>query len=137
MPSYPNAWQSLSYVRADRLGRPADALPPADKAVELAPHVPSGWAGRAVIRGRVGDRAGAREDADRALQLSDDPQVLVWAACAYAVISPDNPADADRAAELLRQAVKAGFKDRTKLRADPDLVNLRHRPDLRPLLGAE
>ncbi len=134
-PHYPAAWLSLAYVRADRLDRPDDARSAADQAVVLAPHDPRGWASRAVINARLGDRAAAHADADRAVKLSDDPQVAVWAACTFALTSGGHPDDADRAAGLLRQAVRAGYKDRAKLLTDPDLAAVRQRTDVKRLMA--
>ena len=60
-------------------------------------------------------------------------------ACVYAVasakIADKKQEYADRAMELLRQAVKAGYKDAAHMAKDPDLDPLRDREDFQKLLA--
>ena len=61
-------------------------------------------------------------------------------ACVYAVasgqIADKRTEYADRAMEMLRQAVKAGFKDAANMQQDKDLDALREREDFKTLLAA-
>jgi hypothetical protein len=61
-------------------------------------------------------------------------------ACVYAVASSKSAAKkreyADRAMELLHQAVRAGFRDTAHLKKDTNLDALRGRDDFKQLLAA-
>jgi hypothetical protein len=133
-PAYPAAWLHRVHVLADRLNRPAAARAAADAAVAQAADDPFAWLARAVLLARLGDRAAAHNDAEAAARLSDRPAVLARLGCVFARTSPGHPADADRAAELVVRAVRAGHPP-AALRADPDLTPVRGRPDVRAVLG--
>ncbi|HEY6060557.1 MAG TPA: hypothetical protein VIV10_08230 [Gemmatimonadales bacterium] len=69
-PQRPVTLVELSYI-ADINGRPHEALRWADSSVAMDPSFFFGFQNRGLIRLEVGDSAGARRDATRAIQLGD------------------------------------------------------------------
>src|SRR5262249_34979339 len=101
---------------------------------------PSFRARRAITRleaGQLAEAVAEVEELTKASEWSADQ----WYdfACAYAVASgqiADRAREyADRAMELLRRAVKAGFKDAAHMKQDKDLDALREREDFKKLLA--
>jgi tetratricopeptide (TPR) repeat protein len=125
----------------DRLHKYAEALPDWDRAVALSPpqEQPGLRAERALARLNTGQVAEAIAEVVELMKLPGVPApVLYNFACVYAVASGKN-ADkkqeyADRAMDLLRQAVKAGWKDAAHMKKDTDLDSLRGREDFKKLL---
>jgi tetratricopeptide (TPR) repeat protein len=129
----------------DRLGRPTDALAAWDKAMTFAPDSKRGtvrleWALTRLALGEVGE---ALQMADEVAEHADAVTSYNAACvCARAAArggslagSPPPAACADRAMELLRQAVAKGFRDVQLLKADDDLAAVRDREDFRALLA--
>jgi tetratricopeptide (TPR) repeat protein len=132
-PSLRSALQSKASVLAEQLGRNADALRVLDRLLELYPDSVPGLAGRAVLQARLGHRDGAHRDARAALRRDGGGLVRYQAACAFALTSARQPADAEEALDLLRQALRQGFGVELLAR-DPDLAPLRGLPAFERLL---
>src|SRR5262249_43128789 len=131
--------RALAY---DQLKKHAEAAKDWDKAIELSPEPeqPECRARRVNSRlhaGQVVEAVAEAEELTKAWKWSADQ----WYgfACVYAVASGQVDAKkeeyADRAMELLRQAVKAGFKDAAHLRKGTVLDPLRGREDFKKLLA--
>ena len=121
-----------------RLGRFADAIPDLDRAVELCPKAdqPRRRLRRVVPMAKIGKLTAAVAEADELRSMpgwnGGDQFDL---AIVYAYASTDNPELGDIAIELLRNAIKIGFKDPMKyLRMDRDLDRVRGRDDFQQLL---
>src|SRR5262249_34501880 len=119
------ALQNLLHVQADRLKEPEKALATANRAAELYPEFGPVRAARAVVLARLGRRAAAHREAEKARLLSDGPTVTYQLACVYALTSTTSPADREKAFALLRQAFRDGFRDLAMFEADPDLTPVR------------
>jgi hypothetical protein len=102
-------------------------------------------AGGLLAHGRIAEAAAAADElaADRPVADALYNAACFHARCAAAVAAAGPPPAEDqvrqekyaaRAVVLLRQAVRAGFKDGAHLRRDPDLDALRGRADFRELL---
>jgi predicted Zn-dependent protease len=119
-----------------------EAIKDWDRAIQLSPPAQRGElrASRArslVLAGQVAEAVAEIADLTKA---SNWPPVQWYNfACVYAVASgrvPDKKQEyADRAVELLRQAVKAGYKIAADMLKDPDLDSLRDREDFKKLLA--
>jgi tetratricopeptide (TPR) repeat protein len=130
--------RALAY---DQLKKYAEAVKDWDKVVELSPE-PEQPQYRAY---RVNSRLRAGQIVEAVAEVEELTKARKWSAeqwydfaCVYAVASGQVGAKkeeyADRAIELLRQAVKAGFKDAAHLRKDTDLDALRDRADFTKLV---
>jgi tetratricopeptide (TPR) repeat protein len=135
--SYQN--RALVYVA---LGKYADALPDWDKALELtSPEVqPKIRARRISSRVQTGHVLEAIADSEELTKLSNwNPVEWYDFACAYAVAAAKYPdkkqAYGDRAVELLRIAVKNGWKDAAHMAKDCDMDALRERADYKKLIA--
>src|SRR5262249_25572437 len=133
----------------DRLGKHAEAVKDWGKAIELSPppERPRFRAGRALSRLRAGQTAAAlAEVAELTMAGAKGTGAPRWSAatwydvaCVSAVASGGDAArkeeHAARAVELLRRAVKAGWRDARHMASDRDLDPLRHREDFQKLLA--
>jgi tetratricopeptide (TPR) repeat protein len=130
--------RALAY---DQLKKHAEAAKDWDKAIELSPE-PEQPECRA---SRVNSRLHAGQIVEAVAEVEELTKAWKWSAnqwydfaCVYAVASGQVDAKkeeyADRAMELLRQAVKAGFKDAAHLGKDTDLDALRDRADFTKLV---
>jgi serine/threonine protein kinase/tetratricopeptide (TPR) repeat protein len=129
-------------VAYDRLQRHADAVTDWDKAIELDPGLerPAYRAGRAISRLQAGQTAEAVAEVEELTKASKwSAEEWYSFACVYAVASTkfaDRKQEyADRAMELLGQAVQAGYKNAAHLARDRRFDPLRHREDLQKLLA--
>jgi tetratricopeptide (TPR) repeat protein len=120
----------------------ADSVTEWDKAVEFSPADQK----RLFRAARATARAHAGAVADAVAEVAELTKSPFWGAdqwydfaCVYALASaklPDREKEyADKAMELLGQAVKAGYKDAAHLRADADLGALRGRDDFKALVA--
>jgi serine/threonine protein kinase/tetratricopeptide (TPR) repeat protein len=125
-----------------RLQQHAEAVKDWDRAIELSPgpEQPSFRVSRAVARleaGQVADAVAEVEDLTKRSKWSTDDWYNF--ACVYAVasgkVADKKPEYADRAVELLRQAVNAGYRNATHMGTDTDLDPLREREDFKRLLA--
>jgi tetratricopeptide (TPR) repeat protein len=124
-----------------RLRKYAEALKDWDKAIELSPKAkePEFRAARATTRIQAGQMAEAVAEVAELTKLSNWNAAQSYDfACVYAVAS-SNVADtkqeyAERAVQLLHQAVKAGYTDAAHMQEDSDLDSLRGRDDFKKLM---
>jgi serine/threonine protein kinase/tetratricopeptide (TPR) repeat protein len=130
-PSNARALLGMAYVLRRTDARAA--LEQLDRALAAAPDFADALQLRALIRARLGD-GGTESDVDRLVQVPTAHR-LYNAACALALLSKTTgqPRLAERALEILKRAVDAGFP-RAHLESDPDLDAIRNRPEFRSLL---
>jgi tetratricopeptide (TPR) repeat protein len=120
----------------------AEAVSDLDMAVELSPknEQPGFRAERSLLRLMAGQVAEAMAEV---AELSKTPNwnAAQWYnfACVYAVagskLADKKEEYADQAMELLRRAVKAGYRDAAHVKQDSDLESLRGRNDFKQLLA--
>jgi len=126
----------------DRLKKHAEAVKDWERTVELTPSLeqPTYRAGLATARMQAGQTAEAVAEVAELTKASNySPDQWYDFACVYAVASSrsadQKQAYADRAMELLREAVKAGYKNAAHMAKDPDLESLCQRDAFKKLLG--
>jgi eukaryotic-like serine/threonine-protein kinase len=124
------------------LKKHAEALNDWDKAVELA--LPAARAEFRALRANAKLHAGLFVEA--VAEVIDLTKSSKWSfgqlydfACVYSVasskIADKRKEYADRAMELLHQAVKAGYKNAAHMKKDPDLKSLHDRDDFKQLIA--
>ena len=129
-------------VSLDQLKKHAEAVKDWDRVVAHSPPVerPFFLAHRATSRvqaGQVNEAVAEVAELTKSSRWSADQ----WYdfACVYAIASGKSAdkkqAHADRAMELLHQAVKAGYKDAAHMKKDTDLDALRDREDFKNLIA--
>ncbi len=125
----------------DQLEKHAEAVKDWTRTIELSPprEQPYGRARRVYSRVRAGQLAEAVAEVAELTKSGNWPAVQWYEfACIYAVASGKSAVKkqeyADRAMELLHQALKAGYKDAAHLAKDKDLDVLRQRDDFNKLL---
>jgi serine/threonine protein kinase/tetratricopeptide (TPR) repeat protein len=125
-----------------RLRKYAEAVPDWDRAIELSPpqEQPRFRAGRATARVQAGQVAEALAEVGELTKLPGVPAPLLYdVACVYALASGKSADQkqeyADRAMDILHQAVNAGFNDAAPLKKDTNLDSLRRREDFQKLIG--
>jgi tetratricopeptide (TPR) repeat protein len=131
----------------------AECLHLREKQAAADPANREGLLGLMLARARSGDHVAAAKLADRVYQTAaGNSAYLFQAACGYALCASAvggarQPADkagaeagsaadayAQKAIQILREAIDKGYKDRVSLRCDPDLMPLQDRPDFVELL---
>jgi tetratricopeptide (TPR) repeat protein len=117
--------QNLAHVLAERLKDNEAALVVATKVATLYPEFGPAASGRAVVLARLGRRADAHKEIEKARQLSDDPEVTYQAACVFALTSVGHPDDQKVAVDLLRQALRDGYSNLRGLSTDHDFDPIR------------
>jgi tetratricopeptide (TPR) repeat protein len=122
-----DALLNKAHVLAKYLNRTEDAINVLDQAVSLYPEDVRPWAGRGVLRARLGQDGDAIKDAEAALALEDQPANQYQVAGIYALVSQRDPACRDMAFRLLTQALKKGFGG-DFLAIDHDLDPIRNDP---------
>jgi len=126
----------------DQLKKHAEALKDWDKVIELSPgpEQMTARASRAMSRLQAGQVTEAVAEV-QALAKTSQWSVDEWYnfACVYAVASSkiaDRKLEyADRAMELLHEAIKAGYKNASHIAKDTDLDSLRDREDFKKVLA--
>ena len=95
---------------------------------------------RAVALMKAGNTADALAEAAEVEKLAAKPSgVLYNLSCLYSLAAgriPEKKEHADKAMDLLKQAVKAGFGDAAHMKKDKDLDPLRGRDDFKAVLAA-
>jgi serine/threonine protein kinase/Flp pilus assembly protein TadD len=135
-PDTPALLENLIHVYGDVLNQQEQALAKADRLLELCPDEPSAWSTRAVLRARLGDRVGARQDATHAASDKIAPLTSLQLACAYALMSQEEPAAADEAIEQLQNALAHDPRLAARATTDADLAPIRSRSDFATLVAA-
>jgi tetratricopeptide (TPR) repeat protein len=124
----------------DQLNKHTEAIQDWDKAIELDHGLERPRVGRAISRLQAGQTAEAVAEVEELTKASKGSAgewysfALVYAV-ASSKISDQKQEYADRAMELLRQAVHAGYKNAAQLAKDPRLEPLRQRDDFQKLLA--
>lgn len=135
-PRFAHAWNNQAHVLGEKLHETDQAIAAMDRAVDANPQNGELYMGRAVLHARTGHRTAAHADVEKSLLLTEQPITVYQAACAYSLTSQTHPADADRAVDLLRKAIRDGYRDLNVLTTDTDLQPIRSRDDVRRLLDA-
>ena len=135
-PDTPALLENLIHVYGDVLHQQEQALAKADRLVELCPDEPSAWSTRAVLRARLGDRDGARQDLLHVASNRIAPLTSLQLACAYAQLSPQEPTAADEAIRHLQKALAGDPRLATRASTDPDFAPIRSRSDFAALVTA-
>jgi eukaryotic-like serine/threonine-protein kinase len=122
-----------------RLQKHADAVPDWDRAVELSPNEEQLKlrAARATARVKAGLVAEAVAEVAELMKQPGAPAPILYnLACVCSLASVDRKQEhADRAVQLLRQAVSAGYRDAARMKQDPNLAPLRGRDDFKELIA--
>jgi Flp pilus assembly protein TadD len=121
-------------VLSEYLHQPGAAIAALTEAIRLEPDAAVNYAGRGVVLARQGDFHAARADADKALELSDEPNVVYQVAGIYALTAKDMPTDRDRALFLLNRAVHHGY-GLELIDSDPELAGVRSLPEVKNLVS--
>jgi serine/threonine protein kinase/Flp pilus assembly protein TadD len=120
------ALRNQIHVLADKLHKTEAALEVANTLCELSPDYAPGRIGRAVLLARLGRRAEAHAEAEKAQLLAKkDPEITYRAACVYALTSTTQKGDRDKALDLLERALKSGFRGVACIKAERDLDAIR------------
>ncbi|OWK36964.1 protein kinase domain-containing protein [Fimbriiglobus ruber] len=135
-PQYLPAWHNQAHVLAEVLGQPKKALEVERKAVACNPDFALARAGLGVLCARLGRHDEGRQEAQKALHLSDAPLIAYQAACVYALAPKDDQAARTRALDLFRQALRTGYRDFAAIDADKDMAGIRDLPEFRDALRA-
>ncbi len=130
------ALQNIAHVLAERMGDPQSAVATLDQLIAIDPSNPAALAGRGVLLARLGQRETSHRDARSALRASSEAVLRYQVACIYALTSPAQPEDRDRAIQLLASALQADAALVEMASQDRDLLNLRDDPALQTVLSA-
>src|SRR5207248_2019063 len=117
-----------AHVLGEYLHRPRESLEVMNRVVERYPDYVFSYAGRGVLLARLGRRDEAMADARQALARDGSAEMSYRVACVYSLISRQSPADAERALQLLHDALRRGF-GAEELPDDEDLKPLHSHPE--------
>ncbi len=136
-PDNPAHGTGLAAVLTDDLKDPKGAVAALDAVLVHSPEHGPALGGRAVLRARLGDRAGAHADAARALAADGNEAVTVYqVAGVYALTSKTHPADKALALRYLAAAFSAGGGVVDFVPTDADVDPLRNDPEFKELVAA-
>ncbi len=135
-PSSKPLLQNLVHVYADRLNRLTDALAIADRRIALSPHDSAALASRAVLHARTGDVEAAKKDGAQATANQPTPLTSLQLACAYALLAPAHPAEANDAIHHLQLALARDPKLALRAAADTDLAALHDNVEFQALIAS-
>ncbi len=130
------AFMNLAHLHADRLNDTAAAKPITTRLVQLYPDLALGHANHAVVLARLGEVDAAHQAIQRALTLSNDPDILYQAASVYALSARHHPEFRAKALEYLRNAVRNGYTNLESLRHHPDWQSMRDTPEFQEIRRA-
>jgi len=128
--------QKKAETLSERLNRPADAIAVLSHEIEKHPAAVDAWAGRAVLRARLGNRDAALHDAHRALELDPRPIIVYQVANVFALTSVKCSDDRRQALKHLSEAVRRDPKLLELIATDPDFGPLKNDSDFRALIEA-
>jgi tetratricopeptide (TPR) repeat protein len=110
-------------------GKGVQALRYFDRAIDADGEFHQARRCRAVLLARLGQFQKAAQEMNRCLDREPDSGATRYAAaCVAAICAKDDPLQADRGVELLRQAFVLGY-GRDKVAQDHDLDNIRNHPN--------
>jgi serine/threonine protein kinase/Tfp pilus assembly protein PilF len=118
-----------------KMGRNEEAVKALNLLVAVYPDFLLARAGRAVLLGRLGQRAAAHKDADECLARDNQPLTLYQLAGVYALTSKNQPDDRRQAFRMLSSALQKGFGF-DLLETDRDLDPIRRCPEFQTLVAA-
>jgi serine/threonine protein kinase/regulator of sirC expression with transglutaminase-like and TPR domain len=137
VPDSVEAWQNIATVQSEMLKQLSNAIESLNEIAKLRPNDPIPIVTRGVLLGRMEDRPGAHADAERAMRLRSDADVLFRAAGVYALTSRVNEQDAEQALHLLR---RAAFEDPrlvlSRIEGDTDLLPIHNHPEYQRVLAS-
>ena len=137
VPDSVDAWQNIATVQSEMLKQLSNAIESLSEIIKLRPNDPIPLVTRGVLLGRMEDRAAAHADAQNALRLRSDADVLFRAAGVYALTSRVNQQDTEQALGLLR---KAAFADPglvlSRTESDADLQPIQDHPEYQRILSS-
>jgi eukaryotic-like serine/threonine-protein kinase len=125
------ALQNQAFILSEHLGRETEAAEVLSRLLQIAPSFQPAQMGRAVLRARGGDVAGAIADLEFAEGHAElAPASLYQAACVYALLAADADPKAiadpeSRCFHYLSRAVRRGYGENL-LATDPDLNSIRN-----------
>jgi tetratricopeptide (TPR) repeat protein len=122
-----------AHVLAEKLGNNAAAIGKLDDLLGYYPDYAVALASRGVLRGRLGQRTEAQQDARAALLRDTRAPMLYQVAGIYALTATEHPEDRREALRLLREALQQGF-GLDVIDTDPDLAPLRADAQFQDLL---
>ena len=134
-PEAVDAWQNIATVQSEMLQQIDAGIAALSRITDLRPADPIPLLTRAALRARTGDRERATADADTALRLRRDPEVLLRAAGVYAMFAEEQSESESTALSLLRAAA---YQDPdyvlSRLEANGSLQRLRVHPEYKRIL---
>jgi tetratricopeptide (TPR) repeat protein len=137
VPDSVEAWQNIATVQSEMLKQLSNAVESLGEIAKLRPNDPIPLVTRGVLLGRMEDRPAAHSDAERAMRLRSDADVLFRAAGVYALTSRVNEQDAEQALHLLRMAA---FEDPrlvlSRIEGDTDLQPIHNHPEYQRILAS-
>jgi eukaryotic-like serine/threonine-protein kinase len=130
------ALKNQVYVLAERLNKTNAALGVATRMSELFPDCAPGRIARAILLARLGKRADAHAEVEKAQRLSKDAAITYRAACVFALTSATHAEDRAKALTLLELAIKDGFREGAGIKFDHDLDPIRDSKRFREIADA-
>lgn len=127
--------QNQAHVLAEKLNQPQQAIARLNQVLRTYPNLASGYAGRAVLYARLGDRARAHQNAREALQLDASGETAYQVAGVYALTSVGNPQDRELALTCLASGLRQGY-GLDLVDEDPDLAPLKSDPRRQEIVQA-
>jgi tetratricopeptide (TPR) repeat protein len=127
--------QRKSFVLAEYLHQPGEALQTQTQAVQFYPEDAETRSRRGVLHARLKHWPEALQDARDALARQTTPQTSYQVACIYALCSTQEPGHAEKAVQLLADALRGGFGAEW-LDRDRDLDPIRESAGFKRLLEA-
>jgi tetratricopeptide (TPR) repeat protein len=132
-PQCRSALQNKAHVLSEKLGRTEASIDVLSRLMRLHPDFAHARASRGVLLARLGKRDEAIRDGEEILKRDDSPRIRYQVGSLYAVTSRVEPADRERALELIRSAIKDGY-GWDYLLTDTDLDPIRDDPRLREMV---
>ncbi len=133
-PGSHSALRNIAHVLAERLGETEAAIEVIDRLVAQFGRRPEDLVSRGVLYARTGNRSAAISDGEAVLATGQDGKTLFQVACIYALCAQEGTADADRAIQLVGQAIQVEPRWLEVAQRDPDLASLRRNAKFRELL---
>lgn len=127
------AWDNKAMILSEYLHQPEDAIAALAEAVRIDPDAALSYAGRGVLYARQGNFTAARDDAQKALALRNDPEVVYHVAGIYALTAKETKSDRDRALFLLSRAIHHDYGV-DLIDGDPELATLKPLPEVQRLI---
>ncbi len=123
-PASRKAFRNMIYVYSEKQGNEPAALKVLDRMIDKLGPTPDDIMSRAVLHARLGDAMLAEADVTTALEMRDDAKLRFQAACAFALVSPNDAPSKDVAFEHLNRSIVMDVTWVARI-ADVDLKSLR------------